>query len=97
VPRGSVCKIGPWIQYKSQRLRVEGHHSRLVSLYDGEVRVRAGDLLSEGNPQLVRLNVDQPPLPGAQAHQHELVILTALQLKRAPVGPIGNNVIPDVC
>jgi hypothetical protein len=60
-------------------------------MHEPQIRVRAPHFHLELDSDLRRLGSGEATLSGAESHQHQLVVLTALQLERPAVGPVGQD------
>ena len=79
------------VERQGERLGLEAHHRIRVPVDDLQIRVGAPHFDLELGPHLGRLGPGKAALPGAESHQDQLVVLTALQLERPPVGPVRHN------
>ena len=89
--RRSEGKPRLMIERQGERLGFEAHHRVLVPVDDLQIRVGAPHFDLELGPHLGRLGSGEPALSGAEPHQYQFVVLTALELERPPVGPVGND------
>jgi hypothetical protein len=94
--RWSEGEPGLVIERQGEGLGLEAHHGVLVPVDDIEIGIGAPHFDLELGPHLGRLGPGEAALSSAKPHQHQLIVLTALELERPPVGPVGHDGITQV-
>jgi hypothetical protein len=84
------------VERHGEPLGFQAHHGIAMPMDDVQVGIGAPELGFELSPDLSRLGPGKAALSGAEPHQHQLVIFTALELERPPVGPVGHDRIAKV-
>jgi hypothetical protein len=67
-----------------------------VKVENPQVRIRAPKLGGEGGADIIRLGSGEASFSGAEPHEHDLILLTALELERSPVGTVGHDRFADL-
>ena len=88
--RSRVQRFSHWPSSKA-------HDRIFMELQQAQIGVGASHLRSEQLLDIFRFGNREAALAGTELHENELVILAALELKRATVGAIRNDRVPDVC
>ncbi len=93
------CKGELWsrVQRCSHRPGSKADDRVLMELQKAQVGIRASHLHSEQLLDILRLGDGVAALAGTELHQNELVVFTALELKGAPIGAVGEDGVSDIC
>ena len=75
----------------------KAHDRIFMELQQAQVGIGASHLRCEQLLNVFRLGNREAALAGTELHESELVILAAVELKRATVGPVRNDRVPDIC
>jgi hypothetical protein len=75
----------------------KAHDRIFMELQQAQIGIGAPHLRAEQLLNVFRLGNREAALAGTELHENELVILAAVELKRATVGAVRNDRVPDVC